>query len=77
MSELSNYTMEVSWEQVDSIIKKELRSTLQNFEEELNKIEDDTDRVGVFSHDPIEDYGELLAHKHACELLLEYWGEKL
>jgi hypothetical protein len=77
MSQLSSYTMEVSWEQVDAIIKKELRSTLQNFEEELNKIEDDSDRVGVFSHDPIEDYGQLLAHKHACELLLEYWGENL
>ena len=77
MSELSSYTMEVSWEQVDAIVKKELRSTLQNFEEELNKIEDDTDRGGGFSHDPIEDYGQLVAHKSACELLLEYWGEKL
>jgi hypothetical protein len=77
MLELSNYTMEVSWEQVDTIIKKELRSTLQNFEEELNKIEDCSDRVGVFCHDAIEDYGKILAHKRACELLLEYWGEKL
>jgi hypothetical protein len=77
MSELSNYTMEVSWEQVDAIIKAELRSTRDHFEEELNKIEDDTDRVGIFSHDAIEDFGQILAHKHACELLLEYWGEKL
>jgi len=73
---MSEYTMKVEWDQVDSIIKTELRSTRDQFEAELNKIEmDDSDRVGIFDHDPMEDYTRILAHKNACEMLLKYWGE--
>ena len=73
---MSGYTMKVEWDQVDAIVKSEIRTVRDDMEAELNKIENGEERMFIFSYDDLsEEMSRILALKNASELLLEYWGE--
>jgi hypothetical protein len=64
----SSYTLNVEWDQVDAIIKGELRNIIDDMEREDSSI--------IWSHDP--DVEKLKREKmiDACKRILEYYGDK-
>jgi hypothetical protein len=64
----SSYTLNVEWEQVDGIIKGELRNIIEHMQQ---------DNTIIYSHDP--DVEEMKREKmiDACKRILEYYGDKL
>jgi hypothetical protein len=64
----SSYTLNVEWEQVDGIIKGELRRVIEDMQQ---------DNTVIYSHDP--DVEEMKRNKmiDACKRILEYYGDKL
>lgn len=64
---MSNYTLNVEWEQVEAILKGELRNII----EDMNR-----DNTVIYSHDP--DVEEMKRAKiiAACKRILEYYGER-
>jgi hypothetical protein len=64
----SSYTLNVEWEQVDAIIKGELRNIIDDMNREDGSI--------IWSHDP--DVEEMKRNKmiDACKRILEYYGDK-
>ena len=66
---MSRYTVNVEWEQVDAIIKGELRNIIEDMNREDGSI--------IWSEDP--DVEEMKRAKmiSACKRILEYYGEKL
>ena len=64
----SSYTLNVEWEQVDGIIKGELRRVIEDMKR---------DNTVIYSHDP--DVEEMKRNKmiDACKRILEYYGDKL
>jgi hypothetical protein len=65
---MSSYTLNVEWEQVDAILKGELRSVIEHMQQ---------DNTIIYSHDP--DVEEMKREKmiDACKRILEYYGDKL
>jgi hypothetical protein len=63
----SSYTLNVEWEQVDAILKGELRSVIEDMEREDGSI--------IWSDDP--DVEQLKREKmiEACKRILEYYGD--
>lgn len=76
MSNTSPYNLNVAWEQVDEIIKSELRGIYDDMDEALSKIEDG-EKANIFEYDVVEDRKMIEAHLNAVALILEYYGEKL
>jgi hypothetical protein len=61
------YTLNVEWEQVDAILKGELRSVIEDMQRE--------DGSNIWSDDP--DVEQLKREKmiEACKRILEYYGD--
>lgn len=72
----SPYTLSVAWEQVTSIMVKELREVYDEMDTALTEIENDT-RSGppIFDHDISIETEMIEAHMNAAALMLEYYGE--
>ena len=64
---MSNYTLSVEWEQVDAILKGELRSVIEDMERDDGSI--------IWSDDP--DVEKLKREKmiESCKRILEYYGD--
>jgi hypothetical protein len=64
---MSSYTLNVEWEQVDAILKGELRSVIEDMQREDGSI--------IWSRDP--DVEQLKREKmiEACKRILEYYGD--
>jgi hypothetical protein len=65
----SSYTLNVEWEQVDGIIKGELRNIIEDMNRDNGSI--------IWSHDP--DVEEMKRAKmiDACKRILEYYGDRV
>lgn len=65
----SSYTLNVEWDQVDAIIKGELRRVIDDMEQD--------DGSMIWSEDP--DVEELKRAKMiaACKRILEYYGDRV
>jgi hypothetical protein len=70
MTDTSDYTMRVTWEQVDHIVRTELNNIAEMFMRDIQLEK----HMGVFSSDPEEDLEMLQKHYDAAKLLLEYYG---
>jgi hypothetical protein len=64
----SSYTLNVEWEQVDAILKGELRGVIEHMQQ---------DNTIIYSRDP--DVEEMKREKmiDSCKRILEYYGDKL
>ena len=70
----SKYTMALEWEQVDSIIKSELKTHFLTLLDDLDtNLKDGTAKV--FDNDPVKDRAMIREHIHAFRLVLAYMGE--
>ena len=65
----SKITFELEWEQVDSIVVKQLKEAYAGF--------DDTHKPPTFSMDPKENAKQCKKHKKAIELILDWYGVKV
>lgn len=63
--------MELEWEQVDSVIKQELKTQLSSLREDLQKNLELGDSK-VFDYDPVKDRAMIREHIHAFSLVLKY-----
>ena len=63
--------MELEWEQVDSVIKQELRTQLSTLREDLQKNLESGDAL-VFDRDAVIDRAMIREHIHAFDLVLKY-----
>lgn len=68
------HTIEVEWEQVDAIIRKELRVILNDMEEALERLDADKSRIVIFDHDKAKERAMIKEHIQAFRTTLAYWG---
>jgi hypothetical protein len=69
----SPYTMEVAWEQVDTIIVSELKSQIEGLSQNVEQLESGEDYVRVYSTDDIEEMSYLLDKIRAFETVLSWY----
>ena len=62
------YTMEVEWDQVESLIKTELRETRRSLKRSRGN------NVRVFSRDALEDAAIIQSHIDALSLIIKYYS---
>jgi len=70
MTDVSKYTLRVTWDQVDSLVVDELRNLRDNMKKDM---EADV-HFGIFDSDPDRDREIIQAHYDAAVLLLSYYG---
>jgi len=69
------YTIEMTYDQVDAIIIKELTTILQGLKNDRKKRKND-EGCGIFDTDKKTDLKKLKEHINALKLILEYYGVK-
>ena len=70
MTDVSKYTLRVTWDQVDSLVVDELKNLRDNMK---NDMEADV-HFGIFESDPELDREIIRKHYDAAVLLLSYYG---
>jgi hypothetical protein len=65
------YTVDLEWEQVDALVRKELLDCYENFKD------DKRPSSGIFSTDKDEDLREMKKMRKAIKLILDWYGEKV
>lgn len=68
---MTDYTVKLEWEQVDSILKQELRGALETLKEDLQKNYEDGN-ANVFDTDPVKDRAMIREHIHSFDLVVKY-----
>ena len=69
------YTIEMTYDQVDAIIIKELQTILQGLKDDREKRKND-EGMAIFDTDKKIDLYKLKEHINAVELILKYYGVK-
>ena len=69
------YTIQMTYDQVDAIIIKELTTTLQGLKDDREQRKND-EGMAIFDTDKKIDLYKLKEHINAVELILEYYGVK-
>jgi hypothetical protein len=68
-------TIQLEEEQIDAIVLKELRSSIDSFERDLQDAQDaGEDYLGVFDNDPSEDANQIVQHIEALQMIIKYYG---
>jgi hypothetical protein len=74
MSEMSDYNIEITYEQIDKIMVNQMKDTREQFLIDLETIKDGTE-LNVFTYnDPEQDIAEIQRHIDALTLLLSWYG---
>ena len=68
-----NYTIQMTYDQVDAIVIKELQTILQGFKNDRKQRKND-EGMAIFDTDKKIDLYKLKEHIKAVELVLEYYG---
>lgn len=63
------YTVDLEWEQVDALVRKELLSCYENFKDENRPV------CGIYSTDKDEDLREMKKMRKAILRVLDWYGE--
>ena len=72
---MQKVTVELDWDTVDGIVKKELRSLRENLKQDLRKRKDD-EGMAIFETDKKKDIALIKDHIEAFDTILRYYGEK-
>jgi len=72
---MTKVTVELDWDTVDGIVKKELLSTRNLLKEDLQKRKDGTG-MAIFEKDKKKDIALMKDHIEAFETILRYYGVK-
>jgi len=72
----TGYTLDVTWEQVDYIIVKELRKQMDSLSTSLMQRQEGHG-TAVFEHDVDKDIAMIRDRVRSFEQVLEYFGEKV
>ena len=73
--EVRKVTVELDWNTIDGIVKKELRSLRDNLKEDLRKRKDDKG-MAIFDTDKKKDIALIKDHIESFNTILSYYGEK-
>ena len=69
------YTIEMTYDQVDAIVIKELTTLLQGFKNDRKQRKND-EGMAIFDTDKKKDLKKMKEHIKAVELILSYYGVK-
>lgn len=69
------YTIQMTYDQVDAIVIKELQTVLQGLKHDREQRKND-EGMAIFETDKKTDLKKLKEHINAFELILEYYGVK-
>jgi hypothetical protein len=70
---MNKVIIELEPEQIDAVVIADINSSIEAFEEYLEKRAND-EGFAIFDSDPIKDVEYLLEHIQAFKLVLEYYG---
>jgi hypothetical protein len=70
---IMNYTIQMTYDQVDAIVIKELQTILQGFKNDRKQRKND-EGMAIFDTDKKTDLKKLKEHIKAVELILSYYG---
>jgi len=70
----SNYTLRVAWEQVEHIIKQEMRFHVDDLTRQL-RLRKEGESAGIFDLDKDKDILMIEEHIRSFERVLKYYGE--
>ena len=76
MMDKSEYTLDVTWEQVDFIIVSELKKQVDDLNQSLERREAGHG-IAIFEHDADKDVAMIRDRIRSFEQVLEYFGEKV
>lgn len=73
MNDTSDYSLKVTWDQVDHIVTSELRWSLDSMKADLEKRREGHG-IAIFHTDLEQDVKAIEEHVHALELVLDWHG---
>jgi len=74
---MKEYQLTVDYDQVDHIVKSELRQLLNNMKRELEILESShQQRMVIWNHDESIERAMIKEHINSAKLLLKYYGER-
>ena len=73
MSDTSDYSLRVTWDQVDHIVTSELRWSYDTMKADLKRRREGVG-IAIFHTDLEQDVKEIEEHVHALKLILDWFG---
>ena len=73
MSDTSDYSLRVTWDQVDHIVTSELRWSYDSMKTDLESRREGGD-MAIFHTDLEQDIKAIEEHVHALKLILDWFG---
>jgi hypothetical protein len=70
---MSQVTVELEWEAVDSIVRQQLAESLESLRRDLD-LRREGHGLAIFSHNASEDSAEIERHVKSFECVLSYFG---